>query len=128
MEVEVYYHAADHPDPFAHRDPAQLHVGRWYFHRTGGTYRGGSFKGLDLAFGGSAAHAGVLIRGIEPNMRWRGFCGEILDVVQQAGATRFITLGALLADAPHRQPVQVTGTAPDTGTARRLGLVTSKYG
>jgi proteasome assembly chaperone (PAC2) family protein len=69
----------------------------------------------------------LLVRGIEPNMRWRGFCGEILDVVQQAGATRFITLGALLADAPHRQPVQVTGTAPDTGTARRLGLVTSKY-
>ena len=65
MEVEVYYHSPEYSDPFAHRDPSQLHLGRWYFHRTGGTYRGGSFKGLDLAFGGNAAHAGVLIRGVE---------------------------------------------------------------
>src|SRR5258708_6344224 len=50
-EVEIYYHGPGHPDPFAHRDPVQLDCGRWYFHRTGGVYRSGSFKGLDLAFG-----------------------------------------------------------------------------
>jgi predicted ATP-grasp superfamily ATP-dependent carboligase len=69
----------------------------------------------------------LLVRGIEPNMRWRGFCAEILDLIEGAGATRFVTLGALLADAPHRRPVQVTGTAPDVETARRMGLTNSRY-
>ena len=70
VEVEVYYDGPGHEDPFAHRDPVQLHPGRWYFHRTGGVLRGGSFKGLDLAFGGPVgmaglAYGGVLFRGLE---------------------------------------------------------------
>jgi hypothetical protein len=70
VEVEVYYHGPGHEDVFAHRDPVQLHPGRWYFHRTGGVLRGGSFKGLDLAFGGPVgrdgkAYGGVLFRGLE---------------------------------------------------------------
>src|ERR1700730_3426370 len=50
-EVEVYYHSPGHADPFSHRDPVTQQCGRWYFHRSSGTYRSGSFKGLDLAFG-----------------------------------------------------------------------------
>jgi hypothetical protein len=65
VEVEFYYHAGDHPDPFTHRDPLQQACGRWYFHRTRGAYRGGSFKGLDLTFGDGRAFGGVLIRGLE---------------------------------------------------------------
>jgi hypothetical protein len=65
VEVEVYYHGEPHADPFTHRDPLQLECGRWYFHRTRGTYRSGSFKGLDLTFGSGEAFGGVLIRGIE---------------------------------------------------------------
>ena len=65
VEIEFYYYSEDHPDAFAHRDAIQLLRGRWYFHRTRGTYRGGSFKGIDLAFGDGTAHAGVLFRGLE---------------------------------------------------------------
>jgi hypothetical protein len=67
VEVEAYYHGPGHEDPFAHRDPVQLTPGRWYFHRTGGAYRGGSFKGLDVAFGDAVTNAfgGMLIRGVE---------------------------------------------------------------
>ncbi len=61
-ELEAYYHGPGHADLFAHRDPVQLENGRWYFHRTCGEYRGGSFKGLDLAFGDGTAHFGILIR------------------------------------------------------------------
>jgi hypothetical protein len=64
-EVEFYYHGGGHLDPFTHRDPIQREVGRWYFHRTRGVYRGGSFKGFDLTFGGTGAFGGVLIRGLE---------------------------------------------------------------
>lgn len=65
VEVEFYYHGPSHQDPFTHRDPLQKEAGRWYFHRTRGTYRGGSFKGVDLTFGDGSAHGGALIRGIE---------------------------------------------------------------
>lgn len=64
-EIEVYYWSEAHPDPFTHRDPIQFHTGFWYFHRTRGTYRGGSFKGLDLTFGDGPTSGGVLIRGME---------------------------------------------------------------
>lgn len=65
-EIEFYYHGGKHLDTFTHRDPIQTQVGRWYFHKTRGTYRGGSFKGLDVTFGGDHAFGGILIRGIEP--------------------------------------------------------------
>lgn len=64
-EVEAYYNGPAHADPFAHCDPVQKHGGRWYFHRTGGIYRSGSFKGVDLAFGDPTAFGGFLIRGLE---------------------------------------------------------------
>ena len=63
-ELEAYYHGPAHPDPFAHRDPVQLDAGRWYFHRTGGAYRGGSFKGVDLTLGDGRATFGVLVRAV----------------------------------------------------------------
>lgn len=65
IEVEAYYHGPGHEDPFAHCDPVQLTAGRWYFHRTGGAYRGGSFKGLDLTFGDGRAFGGMLFRGVQ---------------------------------------------------------------
>ena len=65
VEIEFYYRGDGHPDPFTHGDPLQRESGRWYFHRTAGVYRGGSFKGLDLTFGANGAYGGVLIRGIE---------------------------------------------------------------
>src|SRR5829696_6100195 len=63
-EIEMYYSGWGHSDLFAHRDPVQLEDGRWYFHRTRGEYRGGSFKGLDIALGDGASYFGILIRTI----------------------------------------------------------------
>ncbi|HUR55955.1 MAG TPA: hypothetical protein VMZ71_17600 [Gemmataceae bacterium] len=63
-ELEAYYSGDAHPDLFAHRDPLQLENARWYFHRTRGEYRGGSFKGLDLTMGDGKAFFGILIRTI----------------------------------------------------------------
>jgi proteasome assembly chaperone (PAC2) family protein len=69
----------------------------------------------------------ILIRGLEPNMRWKAFCGEILDVALDLDAELLVALGALLADAPHTRPIPVTGTASDSEVARRLGLEASRY-
>ena len=63
-ELEAYYFGPAHPDPFTHRDPVQYQNGRWYFHRTGGEYRGGTYKGVDLTFGDGTAMLGVLVRSV----------------------------------------------------------------
>ena len=69
----------------------------------------------------------VLVRGIEPNMRWRNFCAELLEIVRELGVETVVTLGALLSDAPHTRPTPVTGTAYDSASAARYGLEGSRY-
>jgi proteasome assembly chaperone (PAC2) family protein len=69
----------------------------------------------------------VIVRGIEPNMRWRLFCEELLAVIQELDIRLVVTLGALLSDTPHTRPTQVTGTAYDAESAARYGLERSRY-
>ena len=69
----------------------------------------------------------VLMHGIEPNMRWRRFCAELLEHVDKLGVSTVVTLGALLADTPHTRPVPVTGTAYDAASAAQFGLERSRY-
>lgn len=69
----------------------------------------------------------VLVRGIEPNMRWRAFCAEIVDLAQDLGVETTVMLGALLADTPHTRPVPVTGAAYSSESAARYNLAESRY-
>lgn len=69
----------------------------------------------------------VLVHGIEPNMRWRKFCSELIGQLEDLGVTTVVTLGALLADTPHTRPVPVTGTAYDAASAAQFGLERSRY-
>lgn len=69
----------------------------------------------------------VLVRGIEPNMRWKQFTSEILGVCHELGVEMVVTLGALLADSPHTRPVPVSGTSSDEAVARSLHLEPSRY-
>jgi proteasome assembly chaperone (PAC2) family protein len=69
----------------------------------------------------------VLVRGIEPNMRWRAFCEELLDVVRALDVRLVVSLGALLSDTPHTRATQVTGTSYDQESAARFGLEKSRY-
>ncbi|HLN76286.1 MAG TPA: PAC2 family protein [Nocardioidaceae bacterium] len=69
----------------------------------------------------------ILLRGIEPNMRWRQFCAELLAAADELGTEMVVTLGALLADTPHTRPVPVSGTATEPELADRLKLEQSNY-
>ncbi|ANH39740.1 PAC2 family protein [Nocardioides dokdonensis FR1436] len=69
----------------------------------------------------------ILIRGIEPNIRWRQFCAELLAAVDELGGALVVTLGALLADTPHTRPIPVTGTATEPELVDRLKLEQSTY-
>jgi len=69
----------------------------------------------------------VIVRGIEPNMRWRSFCDELLAVIRELDVRIVVTLGALLSDTPHTRPTAVTGTSYDADSAARYGLEKSRY-
>ena len=69
----------------------------------------------------------ILIRGIEPNMRWRQFCAELLAACDDLGAELVVTLGALLADTPHTRPIPVSGTASEPELVDRLRIEQSTY-
>ena len=69
----------------------------------------------------------VLVNGIEPNLRWRAFCRELLGHVDTLGVTKVITLGALLTDTPHTRPTPVTGTSYDKSSAGALRVEPSSY-
>ncbi|EKF23522.1 PAC2 family protein, partial [Mycolicibacterium hassiacum DSM 44199] len=47
----------------------------------------------------------VLMNGVEPNMRWRTFCAELLAIADKLNVQTVVILGALLADTPHTRPV-----------------------
>lgn len=69
----------------------------------------------------------ILLRGVEPQLRWRGFCRMIIDVAMALNTELVITLGALLADVPHTRPVRVIATAHEPKLAARLGVDLSRY-
>jgi hypothetical protein len=69
----------------------------------------------------------VLVRGIEPSMRWRPFTDEVLGHLQRLGVTTLVTLGAMLADVPRTRPIPVTSTSEDEELMGRLALERSRY-
>jgi proteasome assembly chaperone (PAC2) family protein len=69
----------------------------------------------------------VVLRGVEPNVRWKSFCRTVLTVASETGCSTVVTLGALLGDVPHTRTVRVTGAATDPAMVGRLGLVRSRY-
>ncbi|GAA1711571.1 PAC2 family protein [Streptomyces yatensis] len=69
----------------------------------------------------------VLVRGIEPSMRWRSFCNEILGYAHELGVEMVVILGALLGDTPHTRPVPVSGVTSDADLARSLDLEETRY-
>ena len=69
----------------------------------------------------------VLVQGVEPSMRWRAFCGQLIDLAEALGVQLVVSLGALLGDIPHTRPVVLTGHASDPALVERLEMQGSSY-
>lgn len=69
----------------------------------------------------------LLIRGIEPSMRWRTFCGEVLELCHSLDVSRIVLLGALLADVPYTRPLPISGSASSRDAAERFSLTPTRY-
>lgn len=100
LEIEFYYRGPRHDDAFTHGDDLQATFGRWYFHRDEGSYRGGSFKGLDLTFGPEGVYGGVLIRTIQkPDGSVVNGCSLCVDhMLATTGHARVSELDAALGE------------------------------
>jgi proteasome assembly chaperone (PAC2) family protein len=72
-------------------------------------------------------HDFVVIRGVEPSMKWKTFAANILDLADDLEVDMVITLGSMLADTPHTRPITVSGSGAHPEIARRLGVEISKY-
>ncbi|GHA79429.1 PAC2 family protein [Streptomyces termitum] len=80
-----------------------------------------------VRIGGEKPRDLVLVRGIEPSMRWRSFCNELLGFAHELGVEMVVILGALLGDTPHTRPVPVSGVTSDPDLARTMDLEETRY-
>jgi proteasome assembly chaperone (PAC2) family protein len=62
----------------------------------------------------------LLFRGMEPNRMWRTYTKLLLDLAEQCGVKRIVSIGALLAGLPHTRPPRVTGYSTDPEWQVRL--------
>jgi PAC2 family protein len=69
----------------------------------------------------------VLVHGVEPNMRWRGFTDELIAGFTELGVEMVILAGALLADSPHTRPVPVSVSGSSPQLLRGVGSEPSDY-
>jgi hypothetical protein len=69
----------------------------------------------------------VLVHGVEPNMRWRGFTDELISGLTELGVELVILIGALLADSPHTRPVPVQVSGSDAKLLHGVGSEAADY-
>ena len=65
-EIEFYYYDTTHPDEYVHQSSDQKQYGKYYFHKFhNGTFKAGTFKGLDIILGNHDTYFGILVRSIK---------------------------------------------------------------
>jgi len=69
----------------------------------------------------------VVVRGVEPSMKWKTFTSDLLDLADDLEVEIVITIGSMLADTPHTRPITVSGSGAHPDIANRLGVEISKY-
>ena len=69
----------------------------------------------------------VLVHGVEPNMRWRGFTDELIGGLTELGVEMMILIGALLADSPHTRPVPVQVSGSESKLLHGVGSEPTDY-
>jgi proteasome assembly chaperone (PAC2) family protein len=69
----------------------------------------------------------LIVRGVEPSMRWKGFISDLLDLADDYEVSMIISIGALLADTPHSRPFNVAISGAHPEVSERFGLEISRY-
>ena len=85
-EIEFYINSDVHNDKYTHGDLNQKQFAKWYFHRyPNGSYKSGTYKGLDITMGDPDTYFGILIRSIycaETNEFIDGPCKTVNKILE----------------------------------------------
>jgi proteasome assembly chaperone (PAC2) family protein len=114
------------PEEFYHFGLARPHV---RFKPGSETEREITWPATEFSISQVSALARDVIVGvaIEPHLRWKSYCSEVLDLARRCEVTLVLTLGALLAEVPHTRPVRLSGGSSDPELAARLGVRATRY-
>ncbi|HUZ19024.1 MAG TPA: PAC2 family protein [Acidimicrobiales bacterium] len=69
----------------------------------------------------------VLLRGHEPQLRWRSYCETVVALARGLGVERALTLGAFLSEVTHSRPVPLSGTSSEPGLLEKFAIEPSRY-
>ncbi len=69
----------------------------------------------------------LMVRGVEPHLRWRTFANALSEVATRTGVDTVVTLGAMVGMTPHTRSLTVTGSSTNALLADRLGLNRPSY-
>jgi len=72
----------------------------------------------------------ILFLGVEPQLKWKTFIDNFLEVCKRFNASEVVFLGALLAEVPHSVAVPMSGTSTTSDVMERLremDIRTSRY-
>jgi predicted ATP-grasp superfamily ATP-dependent carboligase len=68
-----------------------------------------------------------VLLGVEPSRNWVDFSREIADTVEGEEIDSVVFLGAMLADAPHTRPIQITATSTNDAVCESVPAEKSLY-
>ncbi|CAB4612714.1 MAG: PAC2 family protein [Actinobacteria bacterium] len=68
-----------------------------------------------------------VLLGVEPSRNWVDFAREIADIVEGEEVDSVVFLGAMLADAPHTRPIQITATSTNDAVCESVPAEKSLY-
>jgi proteasome assembly chaperone (PAC2) family protein len=69
----------------------------------------------------------VVVRGEEPNYKWKVFSNDIVEALQTLGVEKAVTLGAFIGQVPHTLPVPLVGSSNRPDSLSVHGLLPSGY-
>ena len=75
----------------------------------------------------SESNSLILLNGTEPQLRWKTFSDQVMNVANELDVSLVITLGSLLAEVPHSRPVLIHGVSEDDEMNEKFDLQRSSY-
>lgn len=116
LEIEFYYRSPSHLDPYSHCSNDQKEGGNWAFHKTGKSYRSGTFKGLDITLGNINrekekinSYGGILIRSLYNYDSQKIICGPCLCVDEFLRLTEKSSIGEFVEDEKFNKKINTPG-------------------
>ncbi|MDX1659742.1 MAG: PAC2 family protein [Nitriliruptorales bacterium] len=63
----------------------------------------------------------LLVTGAEPDLSWKSLCDAVVEIADDAGAERYVGLGAVPGPVPHTRPVRLISTSSDEELLEQVG-------